>query len=50
MKKKAVGVIMKINVERRRGRIKPKPRWLDIQYENYMKAVSVCLGDEENRD
>jgi hypothetical protein len=33
--------------KRRRGR--PKKRWLDM-IENDMRAISVCIGDKENRD
>jgi len=39
---------MKMNVERKRGRGRPKERWLDT-IEN-MRAVSVCVGDLKNRD
>jgi len=38
-----------MNVERKRGRGKPKRRWLDT-IENDMRAVSGCVGYVENRD
>jgi hypothetical protein len=39
---------MKMNVEGKRGRERPKKRWLD-SIENDMNAVGAC-GDVENRD
>jgi hypothetical protein len=33
---------MKINVERKRGRGRPKKRWLNM-IENDMRAVGVCM-------
>jgi len=46
---KAVKVVMKMNVEGKRGRGRPKMIWLDT-IENNMRAVRVCLGDVKNRD
>jgi hypothetical protein len=46
---KAVRVLMKINIEGKRGRGKPKKRWLDM-IEDDMRAISVSIGDVENRD
>jgi hypothetical protein len=43
---KAVKVVMKINVEGKKGR--PKKKWLDT-IENYMKTVGVCVEDVENK-
>jgi hypothetical protein len=37
---KAVRVVMNMNVEGRRGKGKPKKRWLDT-IENYMRIVGV---------
>jgi hypothetical protein len=45
---KAVRVVMKINVGKKRGRERLK-RWLDKIKRN-MKAVDVCVEDAENRD
>jgi hypothetical protein len=33
---------MKVNVERKSGRGRPKKRWLDT-IENVMRAVDVCV-------
>lgn len=41
---------MNINVEGKRGRRKPKKRWLDKINNNNMKAVGVCVGNIESRD
>jgi hypothetical protein len=40
---------MKMNIEGKREREKPKKRWLDT-IENYLRAIDVCVGDVENRD
>jgi hypothetical protein len=40
---------MKINVEGKRERGRPKKKWLDT-IENDMRAVGVYVGDLENRD
>jgi hypothetical protein len=40
---------MKINVEGKRGRRRPKKRWLDT-IENDMRAVGVCVRDVENQE
>jgi hypothetical protein len=44
-----VRAIMKINVEGKRGRGRPKKRWL-YKIKNDISAVCVCIGDVENRD
>jgi hypothetical protein len=46
---KAIRVAMKINVDGKIGRGKPKKKWLD-KIENDMRTVSVSVGDAENRD
>jgi hypothetical protein len=38
-----------MNIEGKRERGRPKKRWLDT-IENDMKAVSVWVGNVENRD
>jgi hypothetical protein len=43
----AVRVVMKMNIEAKRGR--PKKRWLDT-IENDMRVFGVCVSDVENRD
>jgi len=45
---KAVRVVMKMNVEGKRGR-DTKKKWLDI-IENDMSAVGVRIGDVGNRE
>jgi len=45
---KTVRVVMKVNVEGKKGRGKPKKKWLDT-VENDMRAVGVCVEDVENR-
>jgi hypothetical protein len=34
---------MKMNVERKRGRGRPKKRWLEM-IKNDMKAIGACIG------
>jgi hypothetical protein len=46
---KATRVVMKIKVEGKRRRGKPKKRWLDT-IENHMGDVGVCVEDVENQD
>jgi hypothetical protein len=46
---KAVRVVMKINVEEKRRRVRLKKIWLDM-IENDMRAIGVWVGDIENRD
>jgi hypothetical protein len=46
---KAVTVVMKMNVEGKYRRRRPKNRWLDI-IENDMRTVGVYIGDVENQD
>jgi len=46
---KTVRVVLKINVKGKRGRGRPKKRWLDT-IENNMRAVGVCVRDVENRN
>jgi hypothetical protein len=43
----AVRIVMKMNVEGKREREKPKKKWLDT-IENYMRSIGVCIGDIEN--
>jgi hypothetical protein len=45
---KAVRVVMKMNVEGKRRRGRPKKRWLDI-IENDMGAVGMYVSDVENQ-
>jgi len=40
-------VVLKINVEEKKERGRPKKRWLDT-IENDMRAVGVCVGDVKN--
>jgi hypothetical protein len=40
---------MKINVEGKQGRGRPKKRWSNT-IENDVRAVGVCVEDVENRD
>jgi hypothetical protein len=42
-------MVMKMNVEEKRERGRPKDRWLDT-IENDMKTDGMCIGDVENRD
>lgn len=46
---KAVRVAMKMNVDRKRERRRPKERSFDT-IDIYMKAVGVCVGDVVNQD
>ncbi|KAL4082969.1 hypothetical protein QTP88_023973 [Uroleucon formosanum] len=41
----AVRVVMKMNIEGKRGRGRPKKRWLK-NIEKDMRAVGVCIGDD----
>jgi len=40
---------MKMNIEEKRGRQRPKKRWLDT-IENDARAVGLGVRDEKNRD
>lgn len=40
---------MKINVEKKRERGRPKERWQDMN-ENDMRAIGICVGNVENQD
>jgi len=46
---KTVRMVMKMNVEGKRGRGRPKKRRLD-KIENDMRAAGVCKGDVKDRD
>jgi len=46
---KAVEVVMKMNIEGKRGRERPKKSWLGT-IENDMRAVGVCVGNVEKQD
>ena len=45
----AVRVVMKMNVEGKRGRGRPKMKWLE-NIEKDMRVVGVCIGDVKDRD
>ena len=45
----AVRVVMKMNVEGKRSRGRPKKRWLE-NIEKDMRVVGVCIGDVKDRD
>ncbi|KAL4132087.1 hypothetical protein QTP88_009302 [Uroleucon formosanum] len=45
----AVRVVMKMNVEMKRGRGRPKKRWLE-NIENDVKAFGLCIEDVKDRD
>jgi hypothetical protein len=45
----SVRVVMKMNVEGKGRRGRPKKRWL-YMIENDTRAIGVCVGDIENRD
>ncbi len=45
----AVRVVMMINVEGKRGRGRPKKRWME-NIENDMRLVGVGIGDVKDRD
>jgi len=47
--KSSIRVVMKMNVEEKRGRGRLKKRWLD-KIENDMTDFGGCVGDVENRD
>jgi hypothetical protein len=48
-KTNALRVIIKMNVEGKKGRGRTKRRWFEIIV-NDMRAVGVCVGDIENQD
>jgi len=48
-KTKAVKMVMKTNIEGKRGKKKQKKRWLDT-IDNDMRAVGVGVREVENRD
>ncbi|KAL4135686.1 hypothetical protein QTP88_007282 [Uroleucon formosanum] len=45
----AVRVVMKINIEGKRERGRPKKKWLE-NIEKDMRVVGVCIGDVKDRD
>jgi hypothetical protein len=45
----AVGIFMKMNVKGKRGRGRPKKRWLGM-IENDMRAIGMYVEDIVNRD
>jgi len=45
---KTVRVVIKINVEEKKSRVRPKQRWLNT-IENVIRAVGVCVRGAENR-
>jgi hypothetical protein len=47
-KTKAVRVVMKMNVKRKRGRWRQKKRWLDT-IQNDLRVIGVCIRDVETR-
>jgi len=49
METKAIRMVMKMNIEKKREREKSKKKWLDTT-ENDMRAAGVCVGDVEDRD
>jgi hypothetical protein len=44
---KAVRMVMKINIERKRGRGRSKKRWLDM-IENDIRDIDACVMDVDN--
>jgi hypothetical protein len=46
---KTVRMVIKINFKGKRGRGRPKRRWLNM-IENVMRVVGVYVGDIENSD
>jgi hypothetical protein len=48
-KTNAVRVVVKINIEGKRRRGRPKNRWLDT-IENDMRAIGIYIGDIEDQE
>jgi hypothetical protein len=49
-KTKTVRVVMEMNDERKRGRKRPKTRWLGTIELGTMRAAGLCVWDVENQD